>query len=111
KRSLLVSAGRHVKLAHDMLQGTPNAWLQAMAGNVEVGIAIMRSDFRRALQHALRAADLAEHSGAANSYAASQGNLSNVLLLLGDYDRAQEHQQLSLKALPTASENYIAICD
>jgi DNA-binding NtrC family response regulator len=94
-----------------MLRGTPNAWLEAIAEHLQVAIAIMRSDFHRALHHAIHAADLAERSGAANSYAASQGNLSNVLLLLGDYDRAIHHQQRSLEALPAASENYIAAYD
>jgi DNA-binding NtrC family response regulator/tetratricopeptide (TPR) repeat protein len=111
KRGLLSSARRHVRLALAMLEGAPNAWLEAMSAQIEIAIAVMRSDFASALLHARRSVELAEQSGVANARATSHGNLANVLYLTGEYERAVEHNGLALPRCSPGSDNYIGAVD
>src|SRR6266851_1605916 len=111
KCSLLPSAHRHVRLALEMLKGSPNVWLEAMAENVEVAIAIMRSDFVGGLKHARRAMELGGKTGATNLYATSVGNLGNLLFLTGEYEHAVEHFERALQMFQPRSDLHLGALD
>ena len=111
KRSLLSSARRHVRIALDMLQSTPNSWLEALAEHIETAIATIRADFGEALVRSRHAVELASRSGAKHLLATAQGNFGNLLFLTGDYENALQHQQHASRAFPPHSANYIASLD
>ena len=111
KRSLISSARRHLRIALGILQRSPNAWLEAMAKQIETAIAIMRAEFQLALKHASAGVELAERSGAAHVCATSHGNLSNVLFLTGDYNNAVRHQERAFQGFPPRSDSRIATLD
>jgi len=111
KRSLLPSARRHVRLALEMLNGNPNVWLEAVAENIEVAIAIMRSDFIGGLQHARRAVELAGQSGAVNLYATSVGNMGNLLFLTGEYEHSVEYLERALQLFQPRSDQHLGVLD
>ena len=111
KRSLLPSAHRHVRLALEMLNDSPNVWLEAMAENIEVAIAIMRSDFIGGLRHAHRAVELAGQSGAANLYATSIGNVGNLMFFTGEYEHCIEYLERALQLFQPRSDQHLGALD
>lgn len=88
KRGLFHSASRHTLLGKKLLSGSPNSWLEAIAENTLAAIAIMQCDLAKGLAHAERARDLSRSSGAAAMHHAALGNLGNLCLLTGHFDRA-----------------------
>ena len=69
KRGLLKSADSHTKLGLQLLSASPNLWLETVAENTRVALAIMRSDFDAGFSHARRSLQLAEQSGSASMLA------------------------------------------
>ena len=50
KRGLLESASRHTHLGQKLLTASPNIWLEAIAENSNVAIALMLSDFEEGIK-------------------------------------------------------------
>jgi transcriptional regulator with PAS, ATPase and Fis domain len=104
KRGSLRSAHRHASLALDLLNQAPNPWLESIAQNLLLAVALLRSDSGTGLVHGLLALRLAEQSGNAAMCRASLGNLGNVYYSLGEYDRAIDYFGRSLNTLPSDGE-------
>src|SRR5262245_8091758 len=78
KKGLLTSARRHALVALDLLRTAPNLWLESIAENLIVGIALEEANFDTGLKSGLRALDLAEQAGNAAMRRTCLGNLGNV---------------------------------
>ena len=105
KRGLVETASRHNELAQRLLAAaTSNPWLEGLAENTWVALAIMQSDLDAGLAHGRRALDLADHSGAAALKRAVLANLGNVHHLMGNADQAVVLWEQALAVLPTAGE-------
>jgi DNA-binding NtrC family response regulator len=104
RRGLLRSAYRHASIAINLLRTSPNYWLESVAENLLLAIALLRSDFPEALKHGRRALDLAELSGSAGMCRASLGNLGNTFYSLGDFDQAMEYFHRATRSLPCDGE-------
>jgi tetratricopeptide (TPR) repeat protein len=105
KRGLLKSARRHTRLGQDILLNAPNAWLEAVAENTNLAIAVLCSDFELGLVHGRRALTSAEQSGSASTLRACLGNLGNLYFIVGDFDQAVEYFERALAALPSHGEH------
>ena len=108
KRGLLRSAHRHAMMALDVLRDCPNPQLEAVAENLLLAIAIIRSDLHSALAHGTRAVGLAEQSGHTQVRRASIGNLGNTYYSLGQFDLAIECFDRAFKTLPSASDENVS---
>ena len=91
KRGLLENAKRHTSLARRILLTCPNTYLEAFIGNLELAIAVLRSEFDDAKAYGFQAVKLAEESGAAKILRAVLGNMGNLFCELGEFDRATEY--------------------
>ena len=79
KRGLLENAKRHTSVARRILRISPNAYLEAFTGNLDLAIGVLRSEFNSAREFGLRASELARQSGAVKIQRAILGNLGNLL--------------------------------
>jgi len=89
-----------------VLETAPNVWLEAVAENNHVGLAIMRSDFVAGLDHARRGLDLAQESGAATVIRAALGNFGNLYYMRGEFERAATYFDDAMKAFPVGENAY-----
>jgi DNA-binding NtrC family response regulator len=104
KRGLVETAARHTALGQRLLVTAPNPWLDGLAENTRVALAIMRSDPVAGLAHGRRALASAEQSGAAALRRAVLANLGNVWHIVGDAPRAIEHWERALAVMPASGE-------
>jgi DNA-binding NtrC family response regulator/tetratricopeptide (TPR) repeat protein len=111
KRGFLASALWHTRLGQRMLISAPNVWLESVAENTQVCVALMRSATHQALEHSRIFMDLSEQSGRAATRRAALGNLGNLLYLVGDFDSAVKHFEDAIAALPSAGEHCNASLD
>src|SRR5258708_1711813 len=96
RRGLLCNAERHVALARRLLEDAPQAYYEAFAENVSLGICVVRADFEAAKAHGARVMELAERAGLSLTLRAAMGNLGALHYSLGDLDQAVEYFQKSL---------------
>jgi len=108
KRGLLRTAHRHAMMALDVLRDCPNPQLEAVAENLLLATAIIRSDLHSALAHGTRAVGLAEQSGHTQVRRASIGNLGNTYYSLGQFDLAIDCFDRAFKTLPSASDENVS---
>jgi tetratricopeptide (TPR) repeat protein len=108
KRGLLENAKRHIAITRSILRTSPNAYFEAYIGNLELAIAVLRSEFDFAKRCGTRAIELAEQSGVARMRAAILGNMGNMLLEIGEFDHAREHLENALIIAPTHGPQTIA---
>ena len=106
KRGLLKSADSHTTLGLQLLSASPNLWLETVAENTRVALAIMRSDTNAGFLHARRSLQLAEQSGSASMLRAAFGNYGNLLLTAGEFEQATHHFQKAIAAMPAPGDNY-----
>src|SRR2546428_1202449 len=111
KRGFFRRALWHTRLGQRMLLTEPNVWLEAVAENTHVAVAIMRSEAQAGLQHARRGLSLADQSGRASTRRAHLGNLGNLLYLLGDFSEAIQHLESAVALLPSTGEHCNANLD
>jgi DNA-binding NtrC family response regulator len=111
KRGLVRSAERHTRLGLQILSSAPNLWLDSIANNTSVAVAIMLSEVERGFSFGRRALQLAKQSGAVAMQRACLGNLGNLYFAMGDFDKAIEHFELAIAALPSPGDNYNAGVD
>ena len=111
KRGLLDNAKRHTALARRILQVSPNIYLEAFIGNVDLGIGVLRSEFDHARAIGVRAAELAKLAGAIKIYRAIVGNLGNLFFEMGDFERASEYFQISVTGPPPKGAFASAVLD
>ncbi len=104
KRGFAQSAKRHTLVGQRLLRGNPNLWLEAIAENNHVAVAIMLSDFFEGIEHAEHAERLSAESGAAAMHKAALGNLGNLYCLVGDFDRAIALFERAGTLLPSTGE-------
>ena len=107
KRGLLENAKRHTAVSQRILRTCPNAYLEAFTGNLDLAIAVLRSEFKHAKEHGFRALQLAEQSGVAKVRRAVLGNMGNLFCELGEFDRAAEYFDMVL-ASPTPNRAHTA---
>ena len=107
----LQSAERRSLLALSLLNSEPNVWLQAVAKNTLVAVAILRSDVEAGLVIGGEAADLSERCQAASSLRATHGNLGFILFLKGNFERASEHLERAIDALRPEDHNGLGVFD
>ncbi|HJZ66702.1 MAG TPA: hypothetical protein VKF81_01050, partial [Blastocatellia bacterium] len=100
RRGLLSNARRHLALAKSLLRDNPQAYLQALAENMALGIAIEQSEFEAATGHGSVAIEIAERAGLPLIVRNAVGNVGNLFLALGDFERASEHLERVLVARP-----------
>jgi DNA-binding NtrC family response regulator len=106
KRGLLKSADWHTELGLQLLSDAPNLWLETVAENTRVALAIMRSDVEAGFSHARRSLQLAEQSGSVSMIRAALGNYGNLLLAAGEFEQATDHFQKAIAAMPSPGDNY-----
>jgi transcriptional regulator with PAS, ATPase and Fis domain/tetratricopeptide (TPR) repeat protein len=111
KRGLLENARRHTSLASRILQTSPNAFLEAFTGNLDLAVAVLRSEFDVAKECGFRALALAEQSGVAKIRSAILGNMGNLFYELGDFERATSYFETALSACPANGANTTAVLD
>jgi transcriptional regulator with PAS, ATPase and Fis domain/tetratricopeptide (TPR) repeat protein len=111
KRGLLQSAEQHTLLALQLIQTSPNMWLESVAENTRLAVAILRSDFSEALSHGQRALEIAYRANASATIRACLGNLGNVCFAVGEFDRAISYFEQALAVLPSEGENSNANLD
>ena len=100
KRGLLQNAKRHTLLARRILTTAPNAHLEACTSNLDMAIAVLRSEFNLAKQHGLHAIELAEQAGAAKVRRAVLGTMGVLFYELGEFERAAAYLHQALTAPP-----------
>jgi len=88
KRGLLDNARRHTSMARRILKTSSNVYLSAFTANQDLALAVIRSEFDVARDCGQRAIELAEQSGVAKLRKAVFGNLGNLYVELGEFDRA-----------------------
>jgi len=108
KRGFLQTAHRHATIALKILADFPNPRLEAIAENILLAIAIIRSDLQGALQHGERAVSLADRSGHTTVRRASIGNLGNAYYALGRFELALDCFDRAFKTLPSASDQNVS---
>jgi tetratricopeptide (TPR) repeat protein len=111
KRGLTDPASRHLDIGASILRDCEHAWLRGHLHQLQCGVAMVRADFTDALEHAHRAVELAEISGAGVSIAIARGNLAHLLFLLGRFEEAVGHQQLALAQIPQGSDFFLGALD
>jgi tetratricopeptide (TPR) repeat protein len=111
KRGLLDNAKRHTLVARRILRVSPNSYLDAFTGNLDLAIAVLRSEFDAARECGFRAVESAKQSGVAKIQRAVLGNLGNLFYELGDFDRATAYFEQALAAPPTNAVNIASILD
>src|SRR5207237_3208967 len=104
KRGLIESARRHTRLGLSILSPQRNLWLESVAKNNLVAIAIMLCDLRQGIDLAERGRDLAEESGSAAMIRAFVANLGNLYYLMGDFSSAVDCFERALGLLPSSGE-------
>jgi tetratricopeptide (TPR) repeat protein len=110
-RGLLDSADTHATLALELIQQSPDLWIEALSLNTRLAVAILTSDDDRALEIGQHALEVAQESGAAGPLRACLGNLGNLSYSIGEFDRAVEYFERALAALPSEGENANAALD
>jgi DNA-binding NtrC family response regulator len=111
KRGLSRNARRHLRIALGLLEKSPSAWVSAVLEGVQVGIALLECDVRRAEQHARCAVARAEESGVAASQRTAFGNLGYVLFTAGQFDEALQVINRASSAFPSSGSNHAAILE
>ena len=111
KRGLLENAKRHMSLARRILETSPNVYLEAFTGNLDLAVAVLRSEFDFARECGVRALELAERSGVAKIRSAVLGNMGNLFYELGDFDRATECFENALVGPPAKGANTWAVLE
>ena len=101
KRGLLRNAGKHTGIARRILKTSPNLYLEALSENLELALAVLRSQFDAGRECGLRAVELAERSGAKSIYRAAVANLGNLFYAIGEFEQAVEFFERALAALPS----------
>src|SRR5262249_9647093 len=91
RRGLLSNARRHLELAKKLLRESPQAYLEALAENIALGIAIVGSEFDVAKVHGTQAIAIAERAGLSMIMRIAVGNVGNLLYALGNFERASEY--------------------
>ena len=104
KRGLLRSARRHAALALELLRAAPNLWLESIAENLIMGIALEEANLDAGLKRGLHALDLADEAGNAAMRRSCLGNLGNLYYARGEFDRALDYFERSYKALPSGAQ-------
>jgi DNA-binding NtrC family response regulator/tetratricopeptide (TPR) repeat protein len=111
KRGLLENAKRHTSLARRILTTSPNAYLEAFTSNLDVAVAVLRSEFDVGKACGVRAVELAEQSGVAKIRRAVLGNMGNLFYELGDFDSATSYFENALAAPPANGADTTAILE
>lgn len=111
RRGLLENAKRHTSLARRILRTSPNTYLEAFTGNLELAIAVLRSEFDVARECGFCAVEFAEQSGAGKIRKAVFGNMGNLFYQLGDFDRAAKYFENALAVPPAKGPNTTAVLE
>ncbi len=98
------TARRHTVLGLKLLNYTPNVWLTALAENTLVGLALIEGDFETGMKHAIAASAASELSGAAAVKRACLGNLGNLFVLEGSWEKARDFYRRAADELQTDGE-------
>ncbi|MGE3508475.1 MAG: sigma 54-interacting transcriptional regulator [Vicinamibacterales bacterium] len=97
KHGALHTARRHTGVGLTLLERTPNVWLESLARNNLVALALIDCDITSGLEQATAALAAAERSGGIYVRRASLGNLGNLHALQGSWDLARSYFRRSLE--------------
>ena len=111
RRGMLRSAERHANLGLEILRTYPNIWLESIAHNLLLALALLGSDFETARERGETAAALAATAGAAGMHRSALGNLGNLFYAIGEYERAVGHFEHALSVLPSEGERNNAVLE
>ena len=111
RRGMLRSAERHANLGLEILHTYPNVWLESIAHNLLLALALLGSDFETARERGETAAGLAATAGAAGMHRSALGNLGNLFYAIGEYERAVGHFEHALSVLPSEGERNNAVLE
>jgi tetratricopeptide (TPR) repeat protein len=111
KRGLVDNARRHTSMARRILKTSSNVYLSAFTANQDLALAVIRSEFDAARECGQRAIELAEQSGVAKLRKAVFGNLGNLYVELGEFDRARKYFESALSIPPVNGSNTTAILE
>jgi DNA-binding NtrC family response regulator/tetratricopeptide (TPR) repeat protein len=111
KRGLLGNATRHTALARTILKASTNVYLAAFVANLELAIAVLRSEFDSAKNIGHHAIELAERSGVGKIRKAVFGNMGNLYCELGDFERATEYFKSALGIPPARGANTTGVLE
>ncbi len=98
KRGLLENARRHSAIARRLLATSPNAYLEAFCGNLELAICVLLSQFEIAESSGDKAAKSANESGVAKLRRAVLNNMASLFCDSGQFERATEYFESALTA-------------
>ncbi len=104
KRGLLKNAKKHANIGESLLNGSPNVWLEAIAENTLICIALLQFDFETAFAHAERALRLANECGGVGVRAMTITNYGNLLNQVGRFEEAIQQHQTALRIVSIGSE-------
>ncbi len=108
---LLPSGERRSVLALNLLKSEPNAWLEAVAHNTLLAIAVMRSDVHTGIKVAPDALAASRASGSAATIRAALANYGILLLLAGDFESSSDYLTRALEALPPQDNNGFGVIE
>jgi hypothetical protein len=111
QRGLLSSAARHLTLAAALLETSPHVWLSFVHENIWANIAIVDSNFDRALAHARESERLSKQCGDAITHAVTLCNLGHLLYLTGHLDEAFQNCSRALAVFSPGSDNACGAID
>jgi DNA-binding NtrC family response regulator/tetratricopeptide (TPR) repeat protein len=111
KRGLSRNARGHLRIATNLLEKAPNAWISAVLEGVQVGVGLLECDLVKAERHSRSALAFADESGVAASQRTALGNLAYVLFTSGHFDEALRVIERAFEAFPSAGSNHAAILD
>ena len=104
KRGATESSERHTLLGQSLLAQSPNLWLESVAANNHVALALIRSDLELGIAHAEEAYRLATSSGAAAMIRACLGNLGNLHCAAGHFAVGTDYLERASNLLPSCGE-------
>jgi transcriptional regulator with PAS, ATPase and Fis domain/tetratricopeptide (TPR) repeat protein len=102
QRGFLESAARHVSIGRQLVAGTSNLSLDAIAENTLLAIALLASDFDGAKTHSAKAVAASERTGSAKLRRAAAANTGILFFQCGEFDQAIDYLERALALLPSA---------
>jgi DNA-binding NtrC family response regulator len=104
KRGLVAHATRHTNVGHELLRNDTNVWLEGLAENTLIAIAIMLSEYEEGIRLGKNALSLAAKSGNPRLQSSILGNLGNLHYRIGQHTKALDYFDRANGVLPFKGE-------
>ena len=110
-RTSVVTSRRHIRLARQLLDGSPNAWLEAIVGNLELSLALMESEFEAAKECARVGFESSKRSGSTLEFAVNRSNAGYAHQILGELEEAESCFEQAIELFFPGSDTYNGTVD